>query len=126
MDALIEGEAFHVKYPFIKGWFEPLESDGDGVGKNVLKGWRPGIDATPDEGGTLFAHGEGHMVLTVVSTHKPGKYPERVFYVRQWTDPDGKTFGKRGLRMTTVYAFRNLLNGYRYSYELQETEEEAA
>ena len=60
---------------------------------------------------------DGEMLLSVVSTHKPGKFPERIFYTRQWKDPEGKVFGKGALRVTTIGTFRRLLRGYRHKYE---------
>ena len=52
----------------------------------------------------------------MVSTHKPGAFPTRVFYTRKWIDPQGKTFGKDALRVTTLGYFRTLTKGYRYRH----------
>ena len=93
------GQTYHVRYPFIR---------------DEIDAWKPGCQA-----GTGYADAEGQMVLTVVSVHKPGKYPERVFYTRSWIDPAGGCFGKRGLRMTTTEAFKRLASGYRHPYELR-------
>ena len=60
----------------------------------------------------------GSMVLTVVDVFKPGRYPARVFYTRQWIDPDGKVFGKSALRMTTVSAFLRRTRGYMHDFYL--------
>lgn len=56
--------------------------------------------------------GDGAMLLTVVSLHKPGPtYPTRAFYVRQWRDPDGRVFGKANLRCITASALKAWLRG---------------
>lgn len=61
------------------------------------------------------------MVLDVVATFKPGRFPERVFYTRRWIDPDGREFGKTNkLRATTTAHFRSLLKGYRHDFEVIE------
>jgi len=79
--------------------------------------WVPGVYET-GEYGHLIADGTGELILDVVSIHKPGKYPERVFYVRTWKDPDGKVFGKGKLRITTMAAFKRMAKGYRYEWSL--------
>lgn len=55
-------------------------------------------------------------VIQVVSL--PGNFAPRVFYVRQWRDPDGKVFGKRTCQVTTVSTFSKLAKGYRYEFFL--------
>ena len=116
------GDKFEVRYPFCR--VERDESAPFDSGE-----WRPGCLPqynTPDFDVVWFAHGHGQMLLEVVSTHKPGAFIDRVFYVRQWRDPDGKVFGKNKLRVTTAAAFGRLLKGYRHEYECDEETEEAA
>jgi hypothetical protein len=62
------------------------------------------------------AHGEGALRLHVVSVHKPGRYPTRVFYRREWVDPDGKVFGRPGLKVCVLSQFRRLATGYAHEY----------
>ena len=63
-------------------------------------------------GSINFADATGEMILTVVSTHKLGA-AERVFYTRQWRDPDGKVFGADSkLRITSSAGFTMLTRGY--------------
>lgn len=104
------GETHSVRYPFAR---EEVElCDGPATG------WRPGCRSVQNyDDFDFIADGHGEMLLTVVSTHKPGKFPERVFYTRQWKDPDGRVFGKGALRNTTAGNFRKLLRGYRHEYE---------
>ena len=92
------------------------------------EGWRPGCTAEEDErdehgypSNVVVADGTGSMVLEVVATFKPGRFPERVFYTRRWVDPDGREFGKPNkLRVTTAAHFRRLLKGYRHDFEVSE------
>lgn len=87
--------------------------------------WRPGVsiedDHTPEF--PLYCDGEGQQVLTVVSTHKPGRYHKRVFYTRQFIDPDGSPLGKPKLFVRSVGSFRQLAAGYRHRYKVDGPEE---
>ena len=106
------GTQFKVRYPFVL----TTGNECDEEGPHYFPSWKPGVERQavyPDSDEAVF-HGEGFMVLTVVDTFKPGKYPTRVFYTRSWIDPQGHTFGKTKLRMTTVGHFKTLVNGYRY------------
>ena len=100
--------------------------DGEGPAKTMS--WRPGVRfetvevcnryGEPDYNSETVADGVGSQTLTVVSIHKPGRFPTRVFYTRTWTDPKGKTFGKTKLRFITAGAFKTLLRGYRHEFIL--------
>lgn len=113
-------EVTTVPYPFVRCKATVF----DGEGSSQIDSWRPGVeDWMPnayEEG--KYADGVGTMTLTLVSAHKPGKYQERVFYVRQFTTPDGVTFGKTALRMTTRLAYERLCKGYRYPYTVDDAE----
>lgn len=105
--------SFLVPFPFVLTMGTVLDEDGP----CEVASWRPGVDRVlvpPDGGDEVRYHGEGFMVLTVVSVHKPGKYPPRVFYTRKWIDPQGKEFGKNNLRVTSQGNFRRLIQGYHY------------
>jgi hypothetical protein len=53
-------------------------------------------------------------VYRLVDIHRlPRPYPPRAFYTRQWVSPEGKTFGKTALRITTLEAFKRRVQGYR-------------
>lgn len=111
------GDSFEVVFPMVRDTVELLGEDGP----YTTNTWKPGVrfEQTDCFGGTSeFADAEGLMVLTVVSTHKPGKYPERVFYIRQFISPQGTRFGKSNLRMSTARAFSRMTRGYRYEYEI--------
>ena len=66
----------------------------------------------------MVADAVGTQILTVVSVHKPGKFPARVFYTRRWRDPDGVEFGKTHLRVTVMQSFRTIVRGYRHDYRM--------
>lgn len=120
---LFAGIFFEVPHPFC--WEEASRpgDDPEGPATIYFMSWRPGTrdgpPEPPDGGGMIpVADGMGLQILTVVSVHKPGRYPARVFYTRKWRDPAGHEFGKPALRMKTVSAFTRLRRGWRHEYEL--------
>jgi hypothetical protein len=124
VNVIEENKTYTVEYPFCRDKVSvpPDDEDGDFC---EIDTWRPGTkyvdgpDAcTEDTYVISVADAMGKMHLSVVSIHRPGKFPTRVFFTRQWQDPDGKTFGKGKLHVTTQQAFTRLLRGYRHEYEL--------
>lgn len=113
--AIEEGYEHIVQYPFVREAYEPPDPDDF-----TVDSWRPGVrfEQYGDGSDESYADALGKMRLRVIAVVKPGKYPERVFFTRQWEDPDGKQFGKAKLRMTTTQNFRVLLRGYRHEYEM--------
>lgn len=122
---ILPGSVFEVAHPFSRDTF--VEHDEGGF--HEVKTWRPGVRDSfvhPDDFEAV-ADAMGTQILTVVSIHKPGgKYRERVFYTRRWRDPNGKEFGKGGLRMMGIQAFRARLAGYSVEFRLVTDESEAA
>lgn len=116
----IAGEVFRVRYPFVRERVTLCGEDGP----YETVSWRPGVSiecAGPyGEDTDIIANGEGEMILTVVDVCKPGRYPTRVFYTRQWVDPNGHAFGKKGLRMTTLDAFRRRAAGFKLAYDVED------
>lgn len=112
------GEIFEVIYPFCKTKFKKWDEDGE----YIIDSWKPGCNAEQyDEGGAeWYADGVGAMIIEVISTHKPGKYPERVFYLRRWRDPEGVEFGKPCLRITTTANLKRLAKGFRYRFNTED------
>ena len=112
-----EGEEFKFPYPFIRTTYESW----DGEGMSISPSWAPGTkqeQCAPDDFDTV-ADAMGFQVVKIISTHRPSKqYPERVFYVRTFINPDGVTFGDKKLRIKTVSAFQRLIKGYCYPYRL--------
>lgn len=109
-------------YPFTRTVF----NGEDESGPFQVEGWRPGVETEFDGGFDVesVADSTGSMILTVISTHKPGRFPERIFYTRQWRDPDGKVFGATKLRIATVEKFRRIASRYQHPFYNAETDTE--
>lgn len=118
---LAVGQVIEVpNYPFVRESFEKPIWDGEQGSVEIIEGWKPGCKVEADDpfGGSSFCADEtGTMILSVVSLHKPGRYQTRVFFTRQWRDPDGKVFGVQKLRVTTEQAFKRMARGYRHDFE---------
>lgn len=120
-----DGDVFTVVYPFIRCKVNILDAaDEDGGPTFVdIDSWQPGVRHD------MRGHGEYHytvteadalgkMVLTVVSVHKPGRYPTRVFFTRKFITPDGKTFGKGKLHIASLEKFRRISTAFQHEYDL--------
>lgn len=114
----LPGKTIEVPFPFYRsGWGH--------FGETKQPTWIPGALLESDDydavmNGIARADGMGVMRIEIVSRHKPGKYPERIFYVRQWVDPAGKVFGNTRLRITTLSGFSYRLRGYREAYRIED------
>lgn len=115
------GQVFEHSYPFVRDTYTDLDNEGC----HEVLSWKPGIAYVmcgPDDAEAV-CEGEGKQVLTVVDVHKPGRFPTRVFYTRKFITPDGKSFGRKNLHITTVQAFRAKANGYAYPYKMATDED---
>jgi hypothetical protein len=115
------GEVYTVSsYPFVRCVASTYDVDGP----CEFLSWKPGVVFRAvgpyGEDSEGIAHGLGQMLMTVVSTHKPGRYPARVFYTRKWVNPDGVAFGKTGLRIVTQEKFNRLAKGYAHPFSMSE------
>lgn len=112
------GQAFRIQYPFVRTTYDQIDEDGI----SSVPTWRPGCNVEPappyGEDNMLLADAVGGAVFTVVDCFKPGRFPMRVFFTRQFVDPDGKTFGKGKLHIATVEKFRRLTRGYHHEYDV--------
>ncbi len=108
-----------VAYPFVLEVFS--EPSSDGLADKLS--WRPGIryqdagDLRPEG----LADGTGWQIIQEIARIKPGRFPERVFYTREWITPDGKRFGKGGLRVAVASKFRRLTSGYAIEYRMYDS-----
>lgn len=105
------GRIIEVPHPFIRVEAHPIEGWE----------WCPGTrqkDCVTDDF-CAVADDMGHQILTIISTYKPGSFPERVFFTRKWRDPNGTEFGKNNLHMKSTVAFRTLVRGYQHHFDLQ-------
>lgn len=114
------GKTYSVRYPFVLEDVELPPDDPEATQPAMVKSWRPGVEWEQEDEGQAYGVAEavGEMLLTVIDVHKPGRFPTRVFYTRQWKDPNGRVFGKGGLRITTLDAFRRRMRGYMHEYWL--------
>lgn len=110
------GAVFTVKYPFVRGTY----SDFDGNDCIEKPTWTPGVrhEWISPEDTAPVADAVGSMALTVVHAFKPGRFPWRVCFTRQFTNPDGNVFGKSKLHIVTLEKFRRLASGYRIPYDV--------
>lgn len=116
-DVLEIGQAFNVPYPFLRVTVNLYDEDGPYKAESWRPGTRPKL-VTPDDSEEI-ADGVGLQVLTIVSVHKPGRFPPRVFYTQEWVAPDGKKFGKANkCRVTVASAFRRKVRGFAYPFEI--------
>jgi len=116
MTPYISGSTFRVKYPFVRCKYEV--ADGDVIAE--IDSWKPGVIIDGDEFGDSYtvADADGEMILTVVDTFKPGRFPMRVFFTRKFINPDGQEFGKGKLHIVIASKFKRLIAGYGHDYEL--------
>ena len=117
---LAPGEVFEAVYPFVRSTFISHYQGDEGWVEDEIPTWTPGTRYADKGEGDIecIADAFGRVVLTVVSVHKPGRYPTRVFFTRTWVDPGGKPFGKTKCRVTTVPTFLTLTRGYRHEFVL--------
>lgn len=111
------GKTYDVECPYVRTTYDHYDLDGEDYSATTRATWKPGIEweACGPEDSEAVADGIGKVLYTVVSVHHlPKPYTARVFFVREWIDPDGKKFGKRTLRIMGIAAFRRRLNGYRF------------
>jgi hypothetical protein len=114
------GDRITVEYPFVR-------VKVDMYGETTMS-WRPGVGhryCAPDDT-EAYANGVGSMELTIISIHKPGRFPTRVFFTRKFIAPDGYVFGKTKLRIMTIGAFRARARSFMHPYVVDENEREAA
>lgn len=106
-------EIYRAPYPFKWSTF--------GFGDYEHETWVPGVNweerasrRSPHYDPETYAEcdGIGEIEITVVSRYKPPGFRERVFYTRQWIDPDGKRFGAGKLFCVTGPTFNRRKKGW--------------
>ena len=117
------GDVYEVKpFPFVRHVATILGEDGP----EDIDCWKPGTrfearqrylgHGEYDETVDCIADGEGVLRMTVIGVYTPPGYPQRIFYRRQWIDPDGKVFGARKLMVCVTSAFYRRARGYMHDY----------
>lgn len=112
------GAEIEIGHPFVRETYRGYDEGGS----FERLSWRPGIRhemIAPDDSEAV-ADGIGTQIVTIISIHKPGRYPARVFFTRRWRDPDGHEFGKGKLHIMTSGALRARTKGYRHRYRLND------
>jgi hypothetical protein len=120
-----EQKVYVVPFPFLRCKVSLWDEDGG----CEIDGWKPGTEfrgVTEYCDGERFADAIGEMIVTEVSRHKPGRYPERVFFMRRWRNPDGEEFGKSGLQVAVASKFARTIAGYSYPFTLDDRSSVAA
>jgi hypothetical protein len=117
------GEVYTLRFPFKRGEFDPYPDYEDPASGALFCApkkqptWVPGWDGGADQYGEhQWCDGWGLEVRAVVGVFRPGHYPERCFYTRSWQDPDGRVFGRKGLRVIPSRDFRSWARGSRYRF----------
>jgi hypothetical protein len=114
------GDVHRIPYPFVRETYSGFD---ERVGDYAeIPTWKPGIRnewITSEETGTV-ADALGEAIFTVEAVFKPGRFPTRVFFTRQFINPDGKQFGKGRLHIVTLEKFRRLARGYQHPFGLGE------
>jgi hypothetical protein len=114
---LLAGTTYAAWHPFKREEYQPIPDDPESGYPAKCATWVPGWRYEPSgpEDMEEVWDGEGVQLRTIVSLHRPGaRYPERVFYTRQWQAPNGHTFGKGALRCVIAPTFRAWLRGERW------------
>ena len=117
-DKFIPGAEIEVAYPFVREEYHGFGEDGPF--KRMT--WRPGTRSEPvyPDDAEEVADAIGTQIITIVSVHKPGRFPARVFFTRRWRDPDGHEFGKANCHIKTEQSLRRRCRGFGYEFRLEE------
>lgn len=113
------GAVFEREHPFTL----VIENQGDPTFEHER--WRPGAwetwaDDGSDDPVTAKAHGLGRVKFTVVSTHRPPGYPERVFFKREFTNPDGEKYAPGRLMNSVRRKFLRDVAAFPFRFEVEE------
>lgn len=114
---------YKIEYPFFRSYRELYSSENDSY--NICETWEAGVKTVVT--GTnyqdyiytdLMANDVGEMIITELGRFKPEGYPERVFFKREFINPDGVKFGNTKCRIATTGRFNKLIKGYAHKYSL--------
>jgi hypothetical protein len=117
------GDTFTIAYPFVRDTFLDVLGEFEDGYPVERPTWKPGTrseDIGPEDAAE-FADAIGSATFTVIGAYRPGRFPTRVFFTRQFTDPDGKAFGKGKLHIKTLGQFRRLTSGYLEPFGIGDT-----
>lgn len=103
------GQTYERWTPFIvedKTICDGFDENGCSIPREI-KSWRPGlrwVQSSPDDSDPEW-DGEGAEVRTIVAVTKIDGGGVRILYRRSWRKPDGTSFGKRTVKITTPSGF---------------------
>ena len=113
------GQVFSRWTPFIVEDRDIPDFGGEtSFGTVSIKSWRPGVryeNVAPDDAEPVW-DGEGMETRTIVAIAHIDGGGLRILYRREWQKPDGKTFGKKTVRLTTPSAFTVWGRGHSLSF----------
>lgn len=117
-DEFNPGAEIEIAHPFSREEYHGFDEDGP----FKRMSWRPGTRIEPiyPDDAEEVADGIGTQIFTIISIHKPGRFPARVFFTRRWRDPQGNEFGKSKCHIKTVSALRTRCRGYSVPFRLIE------
>lgn len=115
-DRFAAGDVFERDHPFtlvIERGFEP---------DDAYERWRPGVWNVDDTGEDVLPSctALGRVKFTVVSSHRPPGYPERVFFKREFTCPDGKRYAPGKLMNCITRKFRKDIAAFPFAFEVEQ------
>jgi hypothetical protein len=118
MSEFVPGAEIEVGHPFVREEYHGFDEDGP----FKRMSWRPGTRVEPvyPDSAEEVADAMGTQIITIVSVHRPGRFPTRVFFTRRWRDPDGREFGKTKCHIKTEQALRRRVRGFCYEFRLVE------
>ncbi|MGI9297131.1 MAG: hypothetical protein ACR2QC_04435 [Gammaproteobacteria bacterium] len=107
------GETYERPTPFLVEDRDLFEVDEEGFATRTIKSWRPGVrnvNVLPDDVEMQW-DGMGEEIRRIVAVARLEDGGVRILYRRAWRRPDGGTFGKNTVRMTTPSGFSAWRNG---------------
>lgn len=103
------GDEFTMAFPF-----QIIENAiGNRYEPEIHESWFAGCKVSEEDDGSGYgvsriftANGEGNVIYKVLAVvEMPGKYIDRVVFLRSLVDPDGKKYGKAEVRTITKTLF---------------------
>ena len=116
------GDVFERDHPFTL--MEERGSSPD----DVYERWRPGawnVDSAGEDALTSCT-ALGRVRFTVVSTHRPPGYQERVFFKREFTTPEGKIYAPAKLHNCIARKFRKDIAAFPFPFVVEYSADDLA
>ena len=111
------GDVFERSHPFTF-----VKENGSYPGDEIER-WRPGAwnsEYDDADKGTAYCTALGAVRFMVISTHRPPGYPERVFFKREFTTPDGERYASGRLMNCITRKFRKDIAAFPFPFEVEQ------